>query len=118
MEFEQFKSIIDKYPFKLLFKSSRTAEYQYVYPDVCNYLIVKFSINPNFIEVPYEFRYSEKEKHIVPIDKNNIVASSYHFYKQIVNPSEQVVHNELSRIIKELKRVQFNLKIEKIKMDF
>lgn len=118
MQFEQFKSIINQYPFKLLFNSNRTAEYQYVYPDVCNYLIVRFSINPNFIEVPYEFRYSEKEKHIVPIDKNNTIASSYYFYKQIVNPSEQDVHNELSRIIKELKQTQFNLKIEKIKMDF
>lgn len=104
MEFEQFKSIIDKYPFNLLFNSSRTAEYQYVYPDVCNYLIVKFSINPNFIEVPYDFSYNEKEKHIVPIDKNNNVAASYLLYKHISNPSEKDVHNELSRILKELKQ--------------
>lgn len=117
MEFEQFKSIIAKYPFKLLFNSSKTAEYQYVYPDVCDYLIVRFSIKSNVIEVPYEFCYSEKEKRIVPI-YNNTIASSYDFYKQIVNPSEQDVHNELSRIIKELKQAQFNLKIEKIKMDF
>ena len=118
MEFEQFKSIIAKYPFKLLFSSRRTAEYKYVYSDVCDYLIVKFSIKPNFIEVPYEFCYSEKEKRIVPIYNNNTIASSYDFYKQIVNPSEQDVHNELSRIIKELKQAQFNLKIEKIKKDF
>lgn len=118
MEFKQFKSIIDQYPLKILFYSPESAEYQYVYPDVCSYLIVKFSIKHNYIEVPYDFYYSEKEKYIIPIDKNNKVASSYLLYKHISNPSEQDVHKELSRIIKNLKQAQFNLKIEKIKMDF
>ena len=118
MEFEQFKSIIAQYPLNILYDSHFSKEYQYVNPDLCRFLIVKFSANPNFIEVPYGFRYSKKEKHIVPIDRNHKAVSTYLSYKHIKNPSEKVVHKELSRIIKNLKKAQFNLKLEKIQKDF
>ena len=118
MHFELFKSIIDKYPLKILYDSSCAKEYQYINPDVCRFLIVKFSIMPNFIEVlevPYGFCYSKKEKHIVPTDKNHILAYSYLSYKHISFPSEKEVYEEISRIIKNLKQVQYNLKLERIK---
>lgn len=118
MEFEQFKSIIDQYPLKILYDSSFSKEYQYVNPDLCRFLIVKFSVKPNFIEIPYGFRYSKKEQHIVPIDRKHKAVSTYLHYKHITNPSEKVVHRELSRIIKNLKKTQFNLKLEKIQKDF
>lgn len=118
MEFEQFKSIIDQYPLKILNDSSCTKEYQYINPDVCRFLIVKFSKLPNFIEVPYGFRYSKRKKHIVPIDRKHKAVSTYLAYKHITNPSEKVVHRELSRIIKNLKKAQFNLKLENIQKDF
>lgn len=114
MEFEQFKSIIDQYPFKILYDSSCAKEYQYINPDVCRFLIVKFSKLPNFIEVPYGFRYSN----IVPVDKKHKAVSTYLAYKHIPNPTEKVVHKELSRIIKNLKKVQFNIKLENIQKDF
>ena len=107
MEFEQFKSIIDQYPLKILYDSSCAKEYQYVNSDICRFLIVKFS---NFIEVPYGFRYS---KNIVPIDRKHKAVSTYLAYKHIPNPTEKVVHKELSRIIKNLKKVQFNIKLQK-----
>lgn len=118
MEFEQFKSIIDQYPLKILYNSRTTKEYQYVYPDVCRFLIFKFSVIPNFIEVPYGFRYSKKKQYIVPIDRKHKTVSTYLSYKHISNPSEKVVHKELSRIVKNLKKAQFNLKLEKIQKDF
>lgn len=118
MEFEQFKSIIDQYPLKIKYDSSCTKEYQYINPDVCRFLIVKFSKLPNFIEVPYGFRYSKKNQHIVPIDRKHKAVSTYLSYKHINNPSEKVVHRELSRIVKNLKKAQFNLKLEKIQKDF
>lgn len=118
MEFEQFKSIIDQYPFKIFYDSSCTKEYQYVNPNICRFLIVKFSKLPNFIEVPYGFRYSKKNQHIVPIDRKHKAVSTYLSYKHINNPSEKVVHRELSRIVKNLKKAQFNLKLEKIQKDF
>lgn len=118
MHFELFKSIIDQYPLKILYDSSCAKEYQYVNPDVCRFLILKFSIMPNFIEVPYGFRYSKKEKLIVPTDKNHKLAYSYLSYKHITFPSEKEVHTELSRIIKNIKQVQYNLKLERIKKDF
>lgn len=118
MDFEQFKSIIDKYPLKILYDSTCAKEYQYVNSDICRFLIVKFSVMPNFIEVPYDFRYSKKEHHIVPIDRKHKAVSTYLSYKHIKNPSEKVVHKELSRIIKNLKKAQFNLKLEKIQKDF
>ena len=99
MEFEQFKSIIDQYPLKIFYDSSCTKEYQYINPDVCRFLIVKFSKLPNFIEVPYGFRYSKKNQHIVPIDRKHKAVSTYLSYKHINNPSEKVVHRELSRIV-------------------
>lgn len=115
MEFEQFKSIIDQYPLKIIFDYSCAKEYQYINPDVCSFLIVKFS---NFIEVPYGFRYSKKKNHIVPIDRKHKAVSTYLSYKHIPNPTEKVVHKELSRIIKNMKKVQFNLKLENIQKDF
>lgn len=118
MEFEQFKSIIDQYPFKIFYDSSCTKEYQYINSDVCRFLIVKFSKLPNFIEVPYGFLYSKKNQHIVPIDRKHKAVSTYLSYKHINNPSEKVVHRELSRIVKNLKKAQFNLKLEKIQKDF
>ena len=118
MEFEQFKSIIDQYPLKIFYDSSCAKEYQYVNPEVCRFLIVKFSKLPNFIEVPYGFRYSKRKKHIVPIDRKHKAVSTYLAYKHITNPSEKVVHKELSRIIKNLKKSQFNLKLENIQKDF
>ena len=118
MHFELFKSIIDQYPLNLLYNSRKVKEYQYINPDVCRFLILKFSIMPNFIEVPYGFSYSKKEKLIVPTDKNNKLAYSYLSYKHISNPSEKEVYEELSRIIKNIKQVQYNLKLERIKQDF
>ena len=118
MHFELFKSIIDKYPLNLLYDSHAAKEYQYINPDVCRFLIVKFSIIPNYIEVPYGFSYSKKEKLIVPTDKNHKLAYSYLSYKHISFPSEKEVHTELSRIIKNIKQVQYNLKLERIKKDF
>ena len=118
MEFEQFKSIIDQYPLKILYDSSCAKEYQYVNSDICRFLIVKFSKLPNFIEVPYGFRYSKRKKHIVPIDRKHKAVSTFLDYKHITNPSEKVVHKELSRIIKNLKKSQFNLKLENIQKDF
>ena len=118
MEFEQFKSIIDQYPLKILYDSSCVKEYQYVNSDICRFLIVKFSKLPNYIEVPYGFRYSKRKKHIVPIDRKHKAVSTYLAYKHITNPSEKVVHKELSRIIKNLKKAQFNLKLENIQKDF
>src|SRR5574344_2152327 len=110
MEFEQFKSIIDQYPLKILYDSSCAKEYQYVNSDICRFLIVKFSKLPNYIEVSYGFRYSKTKKHIVHIDRKHKAVSTYLAYKHITNPSEKVVHRELSRIIKYLKKAQFNLK--------
>ena len=118
MHFELFKSIIDQYPLNLLYDSTAAKEYQYINPDVCRFLIVKFSIMPNYIEVPYGFLYSKKEKLIVPTDKNHKLAYSYLSYKHISFPSEKEVHTELSRIIKNIKQVQYNLKLERIKKDF
>ena len=118
MEFEQFKSIIDQYPLKILYDSSCVKEYQYVNSDICRFLIVKFSKLPNYIAVPYGFRYSKRKKHIVPIDRKHKAVSTYLAYKHITNPSEKVVHKELSRIIKNLKKAQFNLKLENIQKDF
>lgn len=118
MEFEQFKSIIDQYPLKILYDYSCAKEYQYINPDVCRFLIVKFSKLPNFIEVPYGFRYSKKKNHIVPVDRKHKAVSTYLSYKHISNPTEKVVHKELSRIIKNIKKVQFNLKLKKIQKDF
>lgn len=118
MEFEQFKSIIDQYPLKILYDSSCAKEYQYVNSDICRFLIVKFSKLPNYIEVPYGFRYSKRKKHMVPIDRKHKAVSTYLAYKHITNPSEKVVHRELSRIIKNLKKAQFNLKLENIQKDF
>lgn len=118
MEFEQFKSIIDQYPLKILNDSSCAKEYQYVNSDICRFFIVKFSKLPNYIEVPYGFRYSKRKKHIVPIDRKHKAVSTYLAYKHITNPSEKVVHRELSRIIKNLKKAQFNLKLENIQKDF
>jgi hypothetical protein len=118
MHFEQFKSIIDKYPLNLLYDTRAAKEYQYVNPDICRFLILKFSIRPNFIEVPYGFRYSKKNEQIVPTDKKHKFAYSYLSYKHISFPSEKEVHTELSRIIKNIKQVQYNLKLERIKKDF
>ena len=106
MEFEQFKSIIDQYPLKILYDSFCDKEYQYVNSDICRFLIVKFS---NFIEVLYGFRYSN----IVPIDRKHKAVSNYLSYKHISNPTEKIVHKELSRIIKNMKKAQFNLKLQK-----
>ena len=118
MKFKQFKSIVDQYPLNLLFNSIHFKEYQYVNPNVCKFLILKFSTAPNYIEVPYGFRYSKKEKHIVVIDKKHRQATTFLSYKHISNPSEKEVHTELTRIIKKLKKVQYNLKLENIKQDF
>ncbi len=118
MHFEQFKSIIDKYPLNLIYDSTAAKEYQYVNPDICRFLILKFSIMPNFIEVPYGFRYSNKTKHIVPVDKKHKLASTYLSYKHISNPSEKEVYEEISRIVKNLKQIQYNLILDKIEKDF
>lgn len=118
MNFEQFNSIITQYPLNILYDSSISKEYQYIYPDVCRFLIVKFSIKPNFIEVPYNFRYSKKNKHIVPIDKKHKMATTYFAYKHISNPTEKEVHTEISRLIKKIKQVQNKLKLSNIEKDF
>lgn len=118
MEFEQFKSIIDQYPLKLLYDSTCSKEYQYINRNICRFLIVKFSVMPNFIEIPYGFRYNKNENQIIPIDRNHKSVSTYLSYKHINNPSEKIVHKELTRLIKNLKNAQINLKLEKIQKDF
>ena len=118
MRLKTFRSIVEKYPLNLLYESAEAEEYQYIHPELCRFLIVKFSKKHNYIEVPYKFAYRKKQNHIVPIDRNNKEAISFFAYKHISNPSEQEVHTELTRIIKQIKQVQYKAKLDKIQKDF
>ena len=118
MLYKTFKSIIEQYPFKLMYNNKNIKEYQYNNSDLCRFLLVKFSVSPNYIEVPFDFVYSEKENMIVPISKNNIVASSYLSYKHLSKPSIRKVHEELSRLVKQIKETQYKTKLKNIQRDF
>ena len=118
MLYKTFRSIIEQYPFKLMYNNRNTKEYQYNNSDLCRFLLVKFSIYPNFIEVPFGFDYSNIENMIVPISKKNIVASSYLDYKHLSKPSISKVHEELSRLVKQIKETQYKTKLKNIQIDF
>ena len=117
MTINHFKSIISKFPFVMWAGDNFSQEYQYTNTDLCRYLIIKFSVNPNFISVPYSFGYNKKSG-IFTLDKNGKQCFSFLFYKQIKFPTEEQVITELSRMVKQIKNIQYKIKLDSIKQDF